>query len=300
MKPTLYLQPRTGFCSRMLVLNEAYLMAKECNARLVIIWKQTADCNCEYYMAFDKSQFSDIDCQVWQTFEMSDFKGYLKKGQMSSVFHCLGQVVPWIKSVTLRRKYEKLKGQFYPYEERDRSVQAGYAKQMEATLKEGKDVYCMAYEGLTGYEGENFYNLEAIKIGQGVIEEAKAITGEQEYVSVHIRRTDHVVAIANSKTDDFVEKMQEELDRNPDTRFFLATDDMTEEERIISIFGDRIIVQKNKDLRRSSLEGMHCSLIDLMCLAGGKYVIGSQRSIFSKVSAQLNNIPLYIANEAKN
>lgn len=284
----------------MLVLNEAYLMAKEYNARLVIIWKQTGDCNCEYYMAFDKSQFSDIDCQVWQTFEMSDLKRYLRSGDIKSVVHCIGQLVPWIRSVTLRRKYEKLEGQFYPYEERDRSIQAGYAKQMEAKLKEGRDVYCMAYEGLTGYEGENFYNLEAIKIAQGVIDEAKAITGGEEYISVHIRRTDHVVSIANSKTDDFVEKMQEELNQNPDTRFFLATDDLTEEERIISIFGDKIIVQKNKDLRRSSKEGMHCSLIDLMCLAGGKCVIGSQRSIFSKVSARLNDIPLYIANEAKN
>lgn len=152
----------------------------------------------------------------------------------------------------------------------------------------------MAYEGLSGYEAEGFYDLSAIRFSESAIKEAETIVKHQSYVGVHIRRTDHVVAIANSHTEDFVERMNQEIEKNSQVKFFLATDDSREEERITGIFGDRISVQRNRDLRRSSKQGMHNSIIDCLCLSRAQYILGSQRSIFSKVSAELNKIPLYI------
>lgn len=290
---TLYLQPRTGFCSRLLVLNEAYQVAKETKSKLVIIWKQTSDCNLDYYDTFSKTQFSDIDCKIVQTYELKDFG---KRILSREVFKTIIEIPAWIFSTITIRRYRKKKEQFFPYDKRDRNCQAEDYHRIIEALKAGNSVYCMAYEGLSGYQAEGFYDLSAISFSDKVVSEAKAIVGNEPYVSVHIRRTDHWVAIENSHTEDFELKMDNEIANNPNVRFFLATDDYEEENRIISRYGDRIVVQKNKDLSRASKKGMHDSIIDLLCLANGQKVIGSQRSIFSKVSAELNNIPLDIAN----
>lgn len=304
MKPTLFLQPRTGFCSRLLVLNEAYQVAKECNADLVIIWKQTEDCNCDYYDAFDKEQFQDISCKVYQTFEAKDFWGRekeaLREKKWKEFFSNIGLVSNWVRSVILLRAYRNKQGQFFPYDKRDRKCQAQDYEEIKKVLKSGRNCYCMAYEGLSGYEAPGFYELSAVRFSQKAIKEAEDILeGHRDYVAVHIRRTDHAVAIANSHTEDFVECMKREIEKDNSVHFFLATDDKTEEDTMLRLFGDRITVQKNKDLRRSSKQGMHDSIIDCLCLSMCKYILGSQRSIFSKVSSELNNIPLYIVNEER-
>lgn len=290
---TLYIQPRTGFCSRLLVLNEAYQVAKETGSRLVIIWKQTEDCNLDYYDTFDKKQFADIDCKVVQTYELKDFGRRLFSRE---IFKTIVEIPAWIYSTVMLRKYRTKKEQFFPYDKRDRECQAEDYHKIVEKLKSGDNIYCMAYEGLSGYQAEGFYDLTAISFSDKVIREAKSIVGDEPYISVHIRRTDHWVAIENSHTEDFEIKMDREIETNSNVRFFLATDDMEEEKRMIARYGDRIIVQKDKDLSRASKKGMHDSIIDLLCLSYGRKVIGSQRSIFSKVSAELNNIPLDIAN----
>lgn len=300
MHTTLCLQPRTGFCSRLLVLNEAYQVAKECSARLVIIWKQTEDCNCDYFDAFSRKQFQDISCKVYQTFEAKDFfirqKEAIKEKNGREFWKNIALIPNWIYSVIMLRIYRKKTPQFFPYNKRDRKCQAEDYEKIKQCLKSGKSCYCMAYEGLSGYEAEDFYNLSSIQFSDNVIKEAEAIVQTQSYVGVHIRRTDHVVAIANSHTEDFVERMKQEIEKDSQVKFFLATDDAKEEERIIGIFGNKVFVQKNRDLRRSSKQGMHNSIIDCLCLSRAKYILGSQRSIFSKVSAELNNILLYIVN----
>ena len=300
MRTILYVQPRTGFCSRLLVLNEAYQVAKECGARLVIIWKQTGDCNCDYYDAFSKKQFRDIVCRVHQTFEVRDFIGRQKDAahnrEWAEYWKNILMIRNWIYSAIMLRVYRKKKNQFFPYDKRDRKCQAQDYENIKRCLKSGKSCYCMAYEGLSGYEAEGFYDLSAIRFSEASVKEAEAIVQNQPYVGVHIRRTDHVVAIANSHTEDFVNRMKQEIEKDSQVQFFLATDDSKEEERMLQLFGDKIFVQKDRDLRRSSKKGMHNSIIDCLCLSRAQYILGSQRSIFSKVSAELNKIPLYIVN----
>jgi hypothetical protein len=111
-------------------------------------------------------------------------------------------------------------------------------------------------------------------------------------VGIHIRRTDHVWAIKHSPTEKFIAMMGEELQRDPSTRFFLATDS-PEEERILSEkFGDRIITYKKSSLDRESIEGIQDALVDMYLLASTNKIIGSFTSSFSEVAAEIGNIPL--------
>lgn len=55
-------------------------------------------------------------------------------------------------------------------------------------------------------------------------------------VGVHIRRTDNAVSMGKSTTEQFIAEMEKELTAHPETRFFLATDDQSEEELLRSRF----------------------------------------------------------------
>lgn len=113
-------------------------------------------------------------------------------------------------------------------------------------------------------------------------------------IGVHIRRTDHDVAIKNSKTDSFIYKMKQCIAERPQICFFVATDDIQEEKNLCEVFGDRIIVQKNKVWGRDSKEGMISGLIDCLCLSRCEYILGSSTSVFSSFAAEYGDKKLII------
>ena len=114
-------------------------------------------------------------------------------------------------------------------------------------------------------------------------------------VSVHIRRTDQVTSIAYSKTENFIQLMNREIDADPNVKFFLATDDKEEEALLRKTFPGRIVSNENRTLRRDSLDGMYDALLDLYCLSSCKKIIGSYYSSFTDTAAALGNIPKLIA-----
>ena len=109
-------------------------------------------------------------------------------------------------------------------------------------------------------------------------------------VGVHIRRTDNTWAIANSKSDEFSVAIRKELEQFPDAKFYIATDDITEEERLRKEFGNAIVSNTSKTLARDSVEGMHDALIDLFCLSRTKKIFGSFYSSFTDIAADMRGI----------
>lgn len=114
---------------------------------------------------------------------------------------------------------------------------------------------------------------------------------------MHIRRTDNQPAIGKSSTDAFLDSMKKEIAADPDTMFYLATDDMREETRLREVYPDRILSNQNRCLRRDSQEGMQDALLDLYCLAATRKIIGSYFSSFTDIAADMHGIPLCIAGE---
>lgn len=111
-------------------------------------------------------------------------------------------------------------------------------------------------------------------------------------VGIHIRRTDHVWAIRHSPTEKFIELMYGELDGDPATRFFLATDSPEEEMALSAVFGDKIITYGKSSLDRESVAGIQDALVDMYLLAGTNKIIGSFTSSFSEVASEIGGIPL--------
>lgn len=110
-------------------------------------------------------------------------------------------------------------------------------------------------------------------------------------IGVHIRRTDHVHAIANSPDSAFFEVM-DSYASDSQVRFYLTTDDFSTEQSFIQRYGNRI-VSRPKILGRDSVEAMQDGLIDMWLLSMTTEIYGSAGSSFSSVAGRIGDVPVY-------
>ncbi|MBZ4657917.1 MAG: hypothetical protein JG771_1053, partial [Methermicoccus sp.] len=89
----------------------------------------------------------------------------------------------------------------------------------------------------------------------------------------------------------FVQRMREELQLYPETKFYVASDSRLEKNRMITAFGDRIIVLPDVDTSRNSVRGMQDALVELYVLSRTNKIFGSHQSSYSETAAQIGNIP---------
>ncbi len=117
-------------------------------------------------------------------------------------------------------------------------------------------------------------------------------------VGVHIRRTDNIFAIKESPTELFVQKMKKEIETNPNTFFYLASDSPKEKNKLVDIFGNRIITNWVPTSRDTS-EGIKDALVELYILSRANKIFGSYYSTFGEVAATLGKIPYEIITNNK-
>lgn len=113
---------------------------------------------------------------------------------------------------------------------------------------------------------------------------------EGRRLGVHIRRTDHADAISQSPTNLFMDRMSSEIERRPDTVFYLATDSEEDKRQMLARFGGRVVTNL-REAARSSTQGMEDALVEMFLLSHTEMIIGSFQSTFSEMAARLGNIP---------
>lgn len=118
-------------------------------------------------------------------------------------------------------------------------------------------------------------------------------------VGVHIRGTGNAESISRSPTEMFERAIKTEIEKNPNAQFYLATDPAEEQQRLISIFGTRIIVNASKTLSRKTQQGMVDALVDLICLSRSAKIFGSYWSSFSETAAALGKTELIVLQNPK-
>ena len=282
-------EPTSGLTSRIYVIAEAYALARRLNQELIIVWQKTADCDCFYRDVFDEKQFSDIPHRIYEC-NRFEHRFHDLKTHLSFENAALAVKELWVRSVFFIR-YHFLKRHLQSkctlfknsYED-----QNALLKPEEAA---GKSCYIEAYNCITGE-----HDLSSIRFQKRFLQAAEEVLPQNgvKYVGVHIRRTDHGPATAGSLTSSFIGRMQEILEADPGSMFYVATDDWSEQERLTELFGEHILYQKGKVLSRSSREGMDSAVIDMLCLSRTQYILGSYASIFSKFSAEYGGIRLEI------
>ncbi len=112
-------------------------------------------------------------------------------------------------------------------------------------------------------------------------------------IGVHIRRSDNDASMQVSPLDLFIARMEQEAEREPETRFFLATDDIRTDRTVFRHFPGRVI-SRNKQFSRKSTLGVQDALIDLLVLSKCSLILGSYWSSFSQTAAEMRGATLEI------
>lgn len=256
------IQPSGGLCNRIRVINSAHQLAKKRGEKLIVLWKNCAELNCP--------------------------------------FETLYEPVTEIKIINFRSNFNLIKlwyqftsGQRYTNDDILKNKTNGILHDsFFEQLK--KRVFIFTWEHF--YPSQDYH----LFIPQPFVQQKiNALTSQfgQNCIGVHIRRTDNMPAIDKSSTAHFIEQMQTELDQNPDTKFFVATDDIHEEESLRKAFPQAILSNQNKTLSRDSVDGMIDALVDLMCLSETKKIYGSFWSSFTDIAADIKKIPKKIVGE---
>lgn len=257
----LIIQPSGGLCNRMRVINSGWQLAGQRGEELRVFWLCNEELNCPF-----ESLFRPV----------TEFR------------------ITNIHSVADPRKlfYQKTARTFLTDEEirAHRVLGVGLDAEYAASLRGNTYIFT----GEWFYPARDYHLFRPTEALEKRIDEMCAHFGSS-CVGVHIRRTDNQPAIGKSSTDAFLLSMRRELEQDPDTMFYLATDDLAEEATLRSAFPGRILSNEKRCLRRDSAEGMHDALLDLYCLANTRKIIGSYFSSFTDTAADMHGIPKVIA-----
>lgn len=118
-------------------------------------------------------------------------------------------------------------------------------------------------------------------------------------IGVHIRRTDNNKSIKSSPISAFEKRMQTELEKNPNTTFYVASDDNEVKKYLKKQYPPNVITIF-EDTSRNSLEGMRFAVVDLFCLSKTNHIIGSYYSSYSHIASVLGGITVeYATNNEK-
>ncbi|OYP56737.1 hypothetical protein CG709_01140 [Lachnotalea glycerini] len=249
------IQPSGGLCNRIRVINSAYELAKKRNDNLTVLWLNNAELNCPFESLFQ----SVSEIKIINIYSNLNLRKLFLQFSANQRFDNA--------MIEANKKNGVLNENFY------------------TSLK--KNVFISTWEHF--YPSSDYHFFQPANEIQARIDTITKDLGNNS-VGVHIRRTDHAWAIESSKTNGFVTAIEQELAVNPDAKFFVATDDITEENMLRERFPAQIFSNQNKTLSRNSIAGMHDALIDLMCLASTTKIFGSYFSSFTDIAADINHI----------
>lgn len=266
------IEPCAGLGNKLLGLGSAYAIAQKLNRELVVMWKREVGCNVKAKELFDLPM---------RVLEVSE-NGYSKEP--------LGQLAG---SFTMSR-WRKASDRFLECGEVETlKKEKGYEGVLQL-IQETPRIYLKSFGPICELDASCYTFLKPA----GAVEEK----GEQLFsrlnshtVGVHIRRTDHTEAIANSPLSLFVERMQRELEEDGGTNFFVATDDAAVKKELRQQLPEECLVfYENGVIDRNSKEGIVDAYIEMLALSKTRKILGSYNSTFSLLPSYIGNIPLEV------
>lgn len=260
------LKPNGGLCNRLRMIDSGIVLSRDIRQPLKVLWMLTPELNCSYYDLFeDSEQFQVVDTEPsrWDKMPLPGKLKFILDYSLVRIRH---------QQVVFQSRLDRLKDQQYDFTQ----------------FKQSKSVYITGCSRFFRHE-RCYQPFVPIKPIRDVID---AYT--QQYTShtigIHIRRTDHQLAISSSPDQGFIDAMNAEVEKRSDTRFFLASDSPEVNDCFTTLFADRIIWHQ-KEYSRNSSKGVQDALVDLMCLSQTQKVIGSYGSSFSVTAAQIYDKP---------
>lgn len=263
--------PEGGLCNRMRVVASSLILAKASCQPMRVLWHCTPDFNARFDNLFATAglPFTVHECRAMSRIGRGGFR--------------------------LREYWAYISGSYVLGE---RETEPGKFN-LQEKLGEigGSDVFVRTNSRLV-------YEPDMYKVFVPHGKAASMINGLRtslaDCVGVHVRRTDNTQALRESSLDRFVALMALEVELNPATRFFLATDDPEVTSLLREAFGDRILEYRKRAYSRKEPDAIVDAVVDLFSLGNCRKLIGSYWSSFTDTASELNGIECVIARSAPN
>ncbi len=266
------IEPCAGLGNKLLGLGSAYAVARKLNRELIVMWKREVGCNVR------AAELFELPMRVMEVSE----NGYSKE----PVAHFAGGFV--------MKKWRRGSERFLECGEVEEiKKQHGY-EGLQNVIRDTPRIYLKSFGPICELDASCYTFL---KPAHSVEEKGRELFLKigAHTVGVHIRRTDHVEAIAKSPLSLFVEYMRRELAADAETDFFVATDDAgVKEELRRQVPADKLIFYENGVIDRNSKEGLVDAYIEMLALSRGKKILGSFNSTFSLLPSYIGAIPLEV------
>ncbi|MBP5449984.1 MAG: hypothetical protein J6Y01_07710 [Spirochaetales bacterium] len=253
----IYLQTEGGLANRLRAIASAYKIAEDHNVLLYVSWNMDKYLNC----AFGELFALNTD----------------------------------ILNITNRRItiFDKAASKILPSKYFDIDNEENRAKFIaDFQTDPNKDYFIHSYSNF--YKVHDYSFIKPVSSIDMRVSELLGSTDRSNLVGIQIRRTDNAQSIANSPTEMFIEYMHKELQTNPQTIFYLATDDMNVRAEIAALFPDKVIYNKTQSVSRKTQSGMIDAMIDFISLSHCHRIYGSYWSSFCEVASDIGKNELIV------
>lgn len=269
-EPMIIIEPCAGLGNRLLGLGSAYAVAKKLDRKLVVMWKREVGCNIRFQELFDLP---------FEVVEISE--NGLKKEPVAQI---LGD--------RAKKKWRNSADRFLECDEVEKIKEREGYEGLFRLIEQTPVIYLKAFGPICEVTAESY---SFVKPSKNIEEKGaylfQELTGQ--CVGVHVRRTDHTEAIANSPLALFAERMKKELETAADTSFFVATDDKEVRRELKELLPDaKLIFPQSDVIDRDSKEGIEEAFIEMLALSKCRKILGSYNSTFSLLPSYIGNIPL--------
>lgn len=282
MKNQIILMPRAGLGNRMRAISSFIHLKEKINANLYILWFPDSGLNAEYHDLFESNpHFKVIE-------DRNKFKIlFTKRGGLNhanapirKIFRAYNDLVKKIVNVDAIINED--------------DVQKGYLH-VENIIKNHETVF-------VNTSNEIIDNIEGLRTFQPTPDVMTKVNTTLEKfpettIGIHIRRTDHNIAIKNSPLHLFENKISWYCRQSKNLKFFIATDDQSVEKKLNQKFKGRCIFY-NKTFGRNSKEGIIDAVVEMYLLSKTQKLYGSFWSSFSIISAKISGIEYELLNTA--
>ena len=300
MSKKILLKPYGGLCNRLGSIDSCISLAQKHGRELYVFWEENSLLNCSFDRLFQPNEHfilipdsrkrirhlinsamfpSNID-------QFTIFKKMMKRRVVNQY-----EISKFIYNPQLQALY-KIDGQDrnpdYSLDEYYNRFYKNINPLLEAAILEDSFYVASCFRL---FEEKHLYR-SFIPIGS-IQDKIDSLSDNFENViGLHIRQTDLKVAIVNSTMEKFEERINGEIEKNENVKFFLATDSQKVESALIAKYPGRIIKQEISSYSRNVDSGIQDAVVDLFCLSRTKKIYGSVLSTFSYTASKIGGIEL--------
>lgn len=256
--------PNAGLGNRMRVIASCVQIAKKENRELVMVWPKNAALNCDITDIFETIGLNYSTPSRLKSFFLSNIYRHGAVQKFSNIYKSVANVFS-INSVFDADTIEGNMPKLNP-EDNTLIVATCFA------FGTGQDYHSFKFDKNLREKTETEYK----KIGDN-------------YIGVHIRRTDHADLIKHSPFENYLAQMDKCIKENPSQKFFLATDNEETKTLLTQRYGERVYTFQH-NVSRNNIEGVHGAIVELLLLSKSQKIICSTMSSFSDTAILLGNV----------